>query len=109
MPGVLRDHEGGIPKGFALSQGIQQKKYRLLTGGILKEKFNIPVGFSDHTLGYHIPLAAIAIGATVIAKHFTIDKNLPGPDQSVSANPEEFSKIVEYGNKVYSAVKEKNT
>ena len=73
----------------------------------LKSTFNIPVGFSDHTLGYHIPIAAIAKGATVIEKHFTIDKNLPGPDQSISADHKEFKQMVEYGNEIYDAVKEK--
>jgi sialic acid synthase SpsE len=74
----------------------------------LRSKFNIPIGFSDHTLGFHISLAAIAMGATVIEKHFTIDKNLPGPDQIISADPEEFNKIVDYGNKIYNAIKEKD-
>jgi len=74
----------------------------------LKSKFKLPVGFSDHTIGHHIPIAAIAKGATLIEKHFTIDKNLPGPDQQISAEPKEFSDIVEYGNEIYSAIKEKN-
>ncbi len=69
----------------------------------LKSTFNLPVGFSDHTLGYHISIAAIAKGATVIEKHFTIDKNLPGPDQNISADHKEFKQMVEYGNEVYEA------
>ena len=75
--------------------------------GELQSRFNLPVGFSDHTRGYHIPLAAIAKGATVIEKHFTINKNLPGPDQYISADPEEFKKIVKFGNEIYNAVKDK--
>ena len=71
----------------------------------LKSKFNLPVGFSDHTLGYHIPIAAIAKGATVIEKHYTIDKSIPGPDQKLSADPDEFRKIVAYGKEVYEAIK----
>jgi N,N'-diacetyllegionaminate synthase len=74
----------------------------------LKSHFKLPVGFSDHTIGYHVSIAAIAIGAQVIEKHFTTDKNLPGPDQSISASPEEFSMIVEYGNKICNAIKVKD-
>lgn len=70
---------------------------------LLKSKFDLSVGFSDHTLGYHIPICAIAIGAMMIEKHFTIDKSLPGPDQKISADPEEFRKMVEYGNDVYES------
>lgn len=73
---------------------------------LLKNIFNLPVGFSDHTMGFHIPIAAIAKGATVIEKHFTIDKNLPGPDQKLAANPEEFEKMVKYGNEIFEANKE---
>ena len=71
----------------------------------LKAIHNGKVGFSDHTKGFHIPLAAIARGAEVIEKHFTIDQNLPGPDQKMSATPEIFSKIVKYGNQVRESIK----
>jgi len=75
---------------------------------VLKNRFKLPVGFSDHTIGYHVPIAAIAIGATIIEKHFTIDNNLPGPDQKLSATSEIFSKMVTYGNEVYESLKEKD-
>ena len=71
----------------------------------LKTLHNGKVGFSDHTEGFHIPLAAIARGAEVIEKHFTIDQNLPGPDQKMSATPDIFSKIVKYGNQVRESIK----
>ena len=70
----------------------------------LRNLFNCPIGFSDHTLGFHIPLAAIARGAKIIEKHFTIDQELPGPDQKISATPDIFSKIVKYGNQISSAL-----
>ena len=48
---------------------------------IMQDTFKVPVGFSDHTLGHAVPIAAVARGASIIEKHFTIDKTLPGPDQ----------------------------
>jgi N,N'-diacetyllegionaminate synthase len=62
----------------------------------LKKKFNINVGFSDHTKGIEIPIAAVAIGAQIIEKHITLDKNLKGPDHKSSLNPEEFKRMVSY-------------
>jgi len=60
---------------------------------MLKKEFNYPVGFSDHTLGDTAALAAVALGATVIEKHFTLDKNLPGWDHQISADPGEMKLI----------------
>lgn len=59
----------------------------------LRQNFGMEVGYSDHTLGFSIPLAAVALGATVIEKHFTLDKDMPGWDHKVSANPEEMKII----------------
>lgn len=59
----------------------------------LKSTFGVKVGYSDHSLGFTIPLAAVALGASVIEKHFTLDKNMPGWDHKVSANPEELKII----------------
>jgi N-acetylneuraminate synthase len=70
----------------------------------LRRAFDVLVGFSDHTLGTAIPLAAIALGASVIEKHFTIDKNLPGWDHEISADPEEMRAIVAGGAAVFSAL-----
>jgi len=73
----------------------------------LKERYRLPVGFSDHTIGSHISVSAIALGATIIEKHFTIDNNLPGPDQKLSANPEIFKRMVKEGNDVFKAIQQK--
>lgn len=63
-----------------------------------------PVGFSDHTLGTAVPLAAIAKGACVIEKHFTLDKEMFGWDHKVSATPDEMAEIVEQGNAIVRAL-----
>jgi N-acetylneuraminate synthase/N,N'-diacetyllegionaminate synthase len=60
----------------------------------LKCAFKLPIGFSDHTLGITAPIAAVALGACVIEKHFTSDKNLPGPDHKASLEPNELKELV---------------
>jgi N-acetylneuraminate synthase len=55
---------------------------------------NVAIGYSDHSLGIEAPLAAVALGATVIEKHLTLDRRLPGPDHSASLEPEEFGRMV---------------
>ena len=56
---------------------------------------NVSVGYSDHSLGIEAPLAAVALGANVIEKHLTLDRNLPGPDHSASLEPDEFLRMVQ--------------
>jgi N-acetylneuraminate synthase len=56
--------------------------------------FNVPVGYSDHTLGVEVSLAAVALGACIVEKHFTLDRNLPGPDHQASAEPAELAALV---------------
>ncbi len=60
----------------------------------IKEAFGLNVGYSDHTLGIEVPTAAVALGATVIEKHFTLDRNLPGPDHKASLEPDELVAMV---------------
>jgi N,N'-diacetyllegionaminate synthase len=72
----------------------------------LHQAFDVPVGFSDHTLGTAIPLAAIAIGACVIEKHFTLDQEMAGWDHAISANPEQLRTIVAEGKNIFSALGE---
>jgi N,N'-diacetyllegionaminate synthase len=60
----------------------------------LRQTFKLPVGLSDHTLGITIPIAAVATGACVIEKHFTLDKNLAGPDHKASLEPDELKHMV---------------
>jgi N,N'-diacetyllegionaminate synthase len=60
----------------------------------IKEAFRVDVGYSDHTLGIEVAIAAVALGATVIEKHLTLDRNLPGPDHRASLEPKEFANMV---------------
>jgi len=61
----------------------------------MKEKLDCLVGYSDHTLGITVPLIAVALGAVVIEKHFTIDRELPGPDHKASLEPKELKEMIE--------------
>jgi N-acetylneuraminate synthase len=58
-------------------------------------KFKVPVGLSDHTLGIAVPIAAVAIGACIIEKHFTLSRSVPGPDSAFSLEPHEFRAMVD--------------
>jgi len=60
----------------------------------LTEKFGFPSGFSDHTAGWEAAVAAVCLGACMVEKHFTTDRNLPGPDQWFSSDPAEFAELV---------------
>tara|TARA_R110001592_G_scaffold363221_3_gene681788 strand:- start:182367 stop:183392 length:1026 start_codon:yes stop_codon:yes gene_type:complete len=60
----------------------------------IKDELNVAFGYSDHTLGIEVPIAAVALGATVIEKHFTLDRNLPGPDHKASLEPSELKAMV---------------
>lgn len=60
----------------------------------IREQLNVPVGYSDHTLGNEVPIAAVAMGATIIEKHFTLNRNLPGPDHLASLEPLELLAMV---------------
>lgn len=60
----------------------------------MEAAFDVPAGYSDHTPGMHVPLAAIALGACVLEKHFTLNRSLPGPDHLASLEPEELTDLV---------------
>lgn len=61
----------------------------------IKEEFGVKVGYSDHTKGIEVPIAAVALGATVIEKHFTLDRNMEGPDHKASLEPNELKVMVD--------------
>jgi sialic acid synthase SpsE len=58
------------------------------------ERFDVPVGYSDHTLGVEVAIAAAALGASIIEKHFTLDRKLPGPDHRASLEPSELQSMI---------------
>jgi len=61
----------------------------------LAQAFNVPVGLSDHTLGIAVPVAAVALGACIIEKHFTLSRDIPSPDSAFSLEPHEFKAMVD--------------
>ena len=72
----------------------QMQDVNLLAMQSIRESFDVAVGYSDHTVGVEVPIAAVALGATVIEKHMTLDRNMPGPDHKASIEPREFSAMV---------------
>ena len=60
----------------------------------IKKEFDVAVGYSDHTKGIEVPIAAVALGASVIEKHFTLDRNMEGPDHKASLEPDELKAMV---------------
>lgn len=71
---------------------------------VMSTEFDVPVGYSDHTTGTEVALAAVALGACVIEKHFTLDRDLPGPDHRISLEPPELAHMVEGIRKVEAAM-----
>jgi N,N'-diacetyllegionaminate synthase len=70
------------------------KDVNLLAMQTMRSRFGVAVGYSDHTLGTEVAIAAVAMGAKVIEKHFTLDKELPGPDHKSSLEPEELHSMI---------------
>jgi len=71
---------------------MQDVNLRAMTS--IRDAFGVSVGYSDHTTGIEVPIAAVALGASVIEKHLTLDRNLPGPDHKASLEPHEFAAMV---------------
>lgn len=73
----------------------EMKEVNLRAMVAIGREFNVKTGYSDHTLGIEVALAAVALGATVIEKHFTLDRKLPGPDHEASLEPSELKALVQ--------------
>jgi N,N'-diacetyllegionaminate synthase len=76
------------------SYPVPMSDVNLLAMKSIKDEFQVEVGYSDHTLGIEIPIAAVVLGAKVIEKHFTLDRNLPGPDHKASLEPNELQEMI---------------
>lgn len=74
----------------------------------MRQLFGVPVGYSDHSIGFSIPLAAVTLGAVAIEKHFTLDKNMPGWDHKVSADPAEMRVICSEAKRIHAALGSSN-
>ena len=70
----------------------------------MRDECHLPVGYSDHTIGVEVALAAVAIGATVLEKHLTLDRDMKGPDHRASLDPAEFKRMVELIRNIESAM-----
>jgi len=79
----------------------------LLAMKTISEKINVKVGYSDHTLGLEVPIAVAVMGATVIEKHFTLNKSLNGPDHKISLEPEEFKLMISSIRNIEKAIGDK--
>ena len=71
----------------------------------IKDEFGVKIGYSDHTLGFEVPVAAVALGAQIIEKHFTLDRSMPGPDHAASLEPLELIEMVKAIRNTESACK----
>lgn len=96
-----------IPIAILQTTSTYPSKYFDIKLGLIEKflkKFNVPVGISDHSIGIYTALGAVAKGACIIEKHFTLDKNMPGPDQKMSLNPFELCELVKGCNAVFQAL-----
>jgi sialic acid synthase SpsE len=76
----------------------------LRTIAMMKAAFGMPVGLSDHTLGIHVAPAAVALGADLIEKHFTLDRTTPGPDHPFAIEPDELKSLVQHVRDIEAAL-----
>ncbi|MEK9186554.1 MAG: N-acetylneuraminate synthase family protein, partial [Patescibacteria group bacterium] len=83
------------------------EELHLKTIDFYKEKFDMPIGFSDHSIGIEPDLVAVAMGATILEKHFSMSRTLWGSDHKVSMTPQELSDLVNGVNKVLESAEEK--
>jgi N,N'-diacetyllegionaminate synthase len=93
---LLREHGSGpVTVLHCTTQYPAEPKFSNLKAmATIARRFGVPVGYSDHTPGIEVSLAAVALGACVIEKHFTLDKTMPGPDQAASLEPDELTALV---------------
>ena len=95
---ILKDHGASAENIHILhchtEYPTQMKDVNLMAMLHIQKELSVNVGYSDHTLGIEIPIAAVALGASVIEKHFTLDRSLPGPDHIASLEPSELKEMI---------------
>ena len=85
------------PLALLQTSSTYPSKYNEIKLGLIEKfqkKFLVPIGISDHSIGIYTALGAVAKGASIVEKHFTLDKKMPGPDQNFSLNPNELSELI---------------
>ena len=85
------------PLALLQTTSVYPSDYRDINLGVIgkfQTIFGIPIGISDHSIGIYTALGAVAKGASIVEKHFTLNKNMPGPDQKISLEPQEFAELV---------------
>jgi len=103
--GLIR--ESGVPLALLQCTSTYPSEYRhvkLGAIGKLREEFDVPVGISDHSVGIYTALGAVALGACIVEKHFTVDRNWPGPDQRLSLEPNELRELVKGAKAIFEAL-----
>lgn len=86
------------------SYPTQAEQANLACMSSMRRQFGTPVGFSDHTMGTAVAVAAAALGAELIEKHFTLDRAMPGPDHALSANPVDLASLIEGTRLAHAAI-----
>lgn len=92
---TIRQHHDDIALLHCISSyPVSIENLNLRSMDVLRDAFGVPVGFSDHTSGILAPALAVSRGSNIVEKHFTLDKSMDGPDHELSAEPKEFSEMV---------------
>ena len=91
--GTLKDNITVLHANTMYPSPMSDVNLRAMTS--IKDRFDIAVGYSDHTLGIEVDIAAVALGASIIEKHFTLDKKMEGPDHKASLDPDELKSMVD--------------
>jgi len=105
-PAVNSIRDAGVPLALLQCTSTYPSDYKHVKLGAiatLRREFDVPVGLSDHSIGIYTALGAVALGACILEKHFTVDRNWPGPDQKLSLEPNEFGELVKGARAIFEA------
>ena len=105
---IFKNHK--VPLVLLQTTSTYPSDYKDIKLGLIRKfenEFKVPVGISDHSIGIYIALASVAMGSCMIEKHFTLNKNMPGPDQKLSLEPHELAELVKGCKAVKAALGDK--